>query len=193
MRHSPFRHVALALPAAALLGAAAACGDPFGQDAIVENRVDTVTLHALKGTSIRLPSAFNMYQAEGFQAVYTHVTSEFDFAFDIDSTGKALIYPAGALGLSREPGLQLMDRPFEEVHRAPDDGYKADSALAVTPGAVFVARSRVRGDLCVYIAVPRYGKFHVLALDTTARSITLEALVDLNCGFRSLDPGLPGS
>jgi len=30
-------------------------------------------------------------------------------------------------------------------------------------------------------------------VDTTDRSITLEALVDLNCGFRGLEPGLPGS
>lgn len=187
-----FWHLAFGICSAAL--AASACGNPFGQNATVENTVDTVTLYALRDTPIRLPSGFNMLEPVGSQAVRTEATgAQFDFAFNIDSAGRALIYPSGALGLSREPGLQLMNRAFEDVHRAPDDGYQADSAVAVSQGDVFVARSRVWSALCVYIAVPRYGKFHVLTLDLANRSITLEALVDLNCGFRGLEPGLPGS
>lgn len=193
MRRISFWHLAFGLSTAAFVGAASGCGDPFGQDANIENTVDTVTLYALRDTPIRLPSAYDMFQPSGFQAVRTDTTSQFDFAFDIDSSGQARIYPAGTLGLSREPGLQRMDRTFEEVRRAPDSGYRADSTLAVQTGDVFVARSRVTGLYCVYVSVPRYGKFHVLALDTTNRSITLEALVDLNCGFRGLEPGIPGS
>jgi hypothetical protein len=41
--------------------------------------------------------------------------------------------------------------------------------------------------------VPRYGKFHVLALDPTERTVTLEHLINLNCGYRSLTPGTPES
>src|SRR5574341_21715 len=193
MRRISFWHFAFGLSAAAAVVAGSACGDPLGQEPQVENAVDTVTLYALRDTPIRLPSAFNMLQPVGTQAVRTATTSQFDFAFDIDSVGKALIYPSGALGLSREPGLQVMNRTFEDVLRAPDEGYKADSAITVTHGNVFVARSRVTSLFCVYVAVPRYGKCHVLAIDTTNRSITLETLVDLNCGFRSLEPGIPGS
>lgn len=193
MQRISFWHLAFGLSAATFMGAAAACGDPFGQTASVENAVDTVVLYALRDTPIRLPSAYNMLQPTGAAAVRTDTTSQFDFAFDIDSTGAARIYPAGALGLSREPGLQLMDRTFEEIHRAPDTGYRADSAITVTQGSVFVARSRVTSLLCVYVAVPRYGKFHVVALDATSRSITLETLVDFNCGYRGLEPGIPGS
>jgi hypothetical protein len=193
MRRISFWHLAFGLSAAAVVGAASACGDPFGQDATVENTVDTVVLFALRDTPIRLPSAYDMLQPAGSQAVRTDTTSQFDFAFDIDSAGQALIYPAGALGLARDPGVQLLVRGFDDVHRAPDDGYRADSAITVTQGAVFVARSRVTSLFCVYVSVPRYGKFHVLALDATNRSITLESLVDLNCGFRGLEPGLPGS
>ena len=194
MRRISFWHLAFGLSAAALIGAASACGDPYGQSAEIPNEVDTVALYALRDTPIRLPSAYDMLQPSGFQAVRTDLSSSFDFAFDIDSSGQARIHPAGTLGLSREPGLQRMDRTFEEVRRAPDDGYRADSTLAVQPGDVFVARSRVSGPpSCIYIAVPRYGKFHVLAIDTTARSITLESLVDLNCGYRGLEPGIPGS
>lgn len=191
MRRISFWHLAFALSTTAVV--VAGCGDPFGQTATLENSVDTVTLYALRDTPIRLPSAYNMLQPVGSQAVRTDTTSQFDFAFDIDSTGKALIYPSGALGLSREPGLQLMDRTFDNVRRAPEEGYKADSAITVAQGNVFVARSRVTSLLCVFVAVPRYGKFHVLAIDTTNRSITLETLVDLNCGFRGLEPGIPGS
>src|SRR5574342_753057 len=113
MRRISFRRFAFELSAAALLGAASACGDPFGQNAAIENTVDTVTLYALRDTPIRQPSAYNMFQPPGLQAVRTDLTSDFDFAFDIDSAGRALIYPTGVLGLSREPGLQLMARPFE--------------------------------------------------------------------------------
>lgn len=192
MRRISFWHLAFGLSITGLLGTASGCGDPFGQDAEIENTVDTVTLYALRDTPVRLPSAYDMLQPLGLQAVRPDTTS-FDFAFEIDSTGQALIYPAGALGLSREPGLLRMDKTFDEVHRAPDTGYRGDSAMAVKAEDVFVARSRVTGLFCVYVSVPRYGKFHVLALDTTNRSITLEALVDLNCGFRGLEPGIPGS
>ncbi len=190
MRRISFWHLAFWLWTAALLAAASACGDPFGQKAQFENTVDTLTLYALRGTPIRSHSAYNMFNLETSR---TDTTSQFDFAFDISPEGKALIYPSGALGLSRDPGLQVMDRTFDAVHSAPETGFTTDSAVAVAQDNVFVARSRVSALYCVYVAVPRYGKFHVLAIDTTARTITLEGLVDLNCGYRGLEPGLPGS
>src|SRR3972149_1301669 len=96
MRRISFWHLAFGLSAAALAVAASACGDPFGQDATVENPVDTVVLYPLRDTPIRLPSAYNMLQPAGAQAVRTDTTSQFDFAFDIDTTGQAVVYPAGA-------------------------------------------------------------------------------------------------
>jgi hypothetical protein len=36
-----------------------------------------------------------------------------------------------------------------------------------------------------------YGKFEVLAIDTTARRVDLRVLVDQNCGYRGLEPGFP--
>ncbi len=187
MRRISFWHLAFWLS----IGAAAACSDPYGQKAQFENTVDTLTLYALRGTPIQQPSAYDMLN---LQTTQTQTTSQFDFAFDIDSNGQARIYPAGALGLSAGPGLQLTDRTFDEVHRAPETGFVSDSAIAVVQDNVFLARSRVSGPPgCIYVAVPRYGKFHLIAVDTTTRSITLEALVDLNCGYHGLDPGLPGS
>jgi hypothetical protein len=190
MRRISFWHFAFGLSALSLLATASGCGDPFGQKAQFTNRVDTLTLYALRGTPIRSHSAYDMYSLSTSR---TDTTSGYDFAFDIDSTGRALIYPAGALGLSKDAGLQLIDRAFDAVHSAPETGFSTDTAIAVTQDTVFVARSRVSSVFCVYVAVPRYGKFHVLAIDPSARTITLESLVDLNCGYRSLDPGIPGS
>ncbi len=190
MRRISFWHLGVGVSTLMLLGSALGCSDPFGQKAQFSNRVDTLTLYALRGTPIRSHSAFDMYSLSTSR---TDTTSGYDFAFDIDSTGRALIYPAGALGLSKDAGLQLMDRTFDAVSSAPETGFSTDTAIVVDTGTVFVARSRVSSLFCVYVAVPRYGKFHVLDIDATARSIKLESLVDLNCGYRSLEPGIPGS
>jgi hypothetical protein len=170
---------------------AAACDSPYG-DASFSNTVDTVTVYALRGTAIRLPSAYSLLD---LAAVRTDITTGFDFAFDIDSVGNPLLYPAGALGLSTEPGLLLTDKTFDDIHEAPGEGYASDSALALRVDAVFVGRSRSSSSLCSSVgsALPMYGKFHVLAIDPVERSLTFEALVNLNCGFRSLEFGVPTS
>lgn len=191
MHRISFCQLAFGLSTAALVTAAAACGDPFGQTATLTNTVDTVTLFALRDTPIRLPSAYSLLNQSPARS---DTTAGFDFAFDINPQGVALMYPAGALGLSKEPGIQLTDKLFENVHSAPPDGYKSDSAVTVLEGSVFIARSRPSGaSPCLFVTVPRYGKFHVLAIDSGSRSIKLETLVDLNCGFRGLEPGIPGS
>jgi hypothetical protein len=179
----------LAFAASALVVlAAAACGS--GQTAYYSDYVDTVTLYALRNTPIRTPSAYSILDV---LAVRTDTTGAFDFAFDIDSLGKPRIYPAGVLGLDNTTGIQIVNTPFDNVHSAPTDGYATDSTLQVATGDVFVARSRASTSSCIYYSLPRYGKFEVLAIDSTQRSITLQGLVDLNCGFRGLDKGLPGS
>ena len=182
-----FPSLAFAASALALL-TAAACGG--GQTAYYSNNVDTVTLFALRGTSIRTPSAYSMLDLLGIR---TDTTSAFDFAFDIDSTGTPLIYPAGVLGLDKTTGILLTQSAFDDVHSAPTSGYVTDSAVAVGQGDVFVFRSRPTSSSCIYYSLSRYGKFEVLAIDSAQRSITLQGLVDLNCGFRGLDQGIPGS
>jgi hypothetical protein len=179
-------------PAAAGLGlltAALACGDDFTlPDATFENTVDTVTLAALTGTPLTEPSGFDVVVAA---TVRTDRTNGFDFAFDIEG-GVPAIYPAGALGLAPEPGLLRSDAAFADLDSAPLEGYVTDSVLPVAAGAVFVVRSRNSNVQCTLgTSLPRYGKFHVLSVDPAARTITLELLVDLNCGYRGLLPGIP--
>ncbi len=179
----------LAFAASALVMlAAVACGS--GQTAYYNNYVDTTTLYALRSTPIRTPSAYSILDQ---LPVRTDTSGAFDFAFDIDAHGTPLIYPAGVLGLDKTTGLQIIKAPFDGVHSAPTTGYVTDSALPVATGDVFVARSRSTASDCIYYSLPRYGKFEVLAIDSVQRSITLQGLVDVNCGFRGLDTGIPGS
>ena len=191
MRPKVITHFCLAASATIVVCAAVACDDTGLLPAGFPNFVDTVTLHALKGTPISTPSAFDI--SVGI-AVRTDQGQAFDFAFDIDSVGDAIIMPAGVLGLPAQAGLQMSDLPFEDVDDAPYDDYVADSLFTLSVGDVFIGRSRNTSGNCYYLgSLPRYGKFHVLALDMQNRTITLETLVNVNCGYRKLEPGYPTS
>jgi hypothetical protein len=39
--------------------------------------------------------------------------------------------------------------------------------------------------------VPKYAKLEVLSFDEAARTVTFRILIDENCGFKGLEPGLP--
>ena len=174
-----------------LVVAAVACDDTGLIPASYPNSVDTVTLHALRGTAIPTASAFDI--AFGLPA-RTDKGDAFDFAFDIDTTNAAIILPAGVLGLNPQAGLQIIDKSFTEVDEAPFDDYLVDSVLTVSRGDVFVGRSRNTSGNCFYLgSLPRYGKFHVLEVNRPDRTITLEYLVNVNCGYRKLEPGFPTS
>ena len=175
---------------------ASSCNDPFQlQPAAIPNFVDTVTVYALQGTEISLPSG---YDVAGMTLARTDRGDPFDITFDIDDAGLARIFPQGALGLDPQSGVIRADRPFDDIQEAPTEGYSLDSSLVVDLDSTFVVRSRgfsgsgaFNGDDCPFFigALPRYGKFRVIVLDRTARFITMESLVNVNCGYRGLQPG----
>ena len=175
------------------LALAAACGDPIGlPPATIANRTDTVSLYALSGTPVTTPSAYVI----GFRAaVRTDQSSTgFDFAFDIDSTGRPVLLPTGALGLPRASGIQRTLHAFDSVTVAPSGSYQSDSAVVVDSNAVMILHSRPL--ICSYgIQSIYYAKLHVLAIDTTSgptgRRIDFEILTNINCGYRGLEKGLP--
>jgi hypothetical protein len=176
--------------AAGLLTAALSCGDSLSlPPATFTNAVDTVVLAALTATPIAQSSGFDVVVGE---SVRTDRTTPVDFAVDIDAGGTPRIYPAGALGLPAQPGVLLSDQAFDALTSAPLEGYVTDSALVVAANDVFVVRSRPSTVQCAFSGgLPRYGKFRVLNVDLGARTVTLEMLVDLNCGYRGLEPGTP--
>jgi hypothetical protein len=189
MRNFPTRSVVIAAPL--VLGLAAACGEPLGLPrASVENVVDTVSLYALSGTPVATPSGYRIQFIP--TPVRTDLTTVFDFAFDIDTLGRAVLLPTGALRLGRLSGGQLSEEPFDSIKVAPNSNYQLDSAIVVESGSVVVLHSRPTD--CGFALTPGFhffAKLHVLAIDPTARTINFEILVDQNCGYRGLEPGLP--
>ena len=188
-RRMPSRcRFAAGLTAVAGLASLVACKSPQDlPNAQVTNTVDTVTLYALNGTPIGTPSAYALI---GPQIVHTDQSAVFDFAFNIDS--QAVLLPSGAFaGLQRNSGLQKSNAAsFAAVTMAPTDGYVLDKPLVIDVGTIALLRSRTQ--ICADGSNHSlYGKLHVLALDLSARTMQFEVVVDQNCGYLSLTPGLP--
>ncbi|HEY8257872.1 MAG TPA: hypothetical protein VIG08_09465 [Gemmatimonadales bacterium] len=168
------------------LALAAGCNDSNGlADPTNVNTVDTVTLGALEGTPIQTPSAF----AVDLGPVRTDQVTGFEFAYNVDSTGRRVFLPRKVLGLSStsgaEPGLQASSATFAAITVAPSNGYVTDSAVPVAVGQRWLVRSRV---FCT-IGVPQYAKLEILSFQDS--SVTFQVLADNNCGYKGLEPGLP--
>jgi hypothetical protein len=166
-----------------------ACGDDTTlPEPVYENVIDTITLYALTGTAIALPSGFDGVAGV---AARTDLSDPYDFAVDLPSDDVVELLTTGALGLTIDPGIVVTSLAFDDVVKAPEEGYNRDSVVTAGEGTVFVLRSRQTTQLCSIGSLPRYSKLHVLDIDPAARAVTFEFLVNLNCGYRGLEPGLP--
>lgn len=173
---------------AAVVGACSSTADL--PDPTLSNIIDTTTVWALQGTAIADPSGFSIPDRI---AVRTDQSAAFDFAFNIDASGKAVFLPIDLLGLGSvsgtNPGLLITTQPFDSVRFAvTGDSYVSDDTVNVVVGSTYYARSRI---VCTTLAVPMYGKIEVLSVDPEARSVTFRYLVDSNCGYLGLEPGYP--
>lgn len=167
----------------------AACSDanslPQPTDA---NFVDTTTIYALEGTPVTRPSGFSLPERI---PVRTDQTSAFDFAFNLDAAGQPVFLPLALLGLggtTANPGLKATTDEFAAITLADRDGYVTEDTVRIAAGNRYLARSRV---VCGSLGVPQYGKLEVLSIDPVERSITFQFLIDNNCGYLGLEPGLP--
>ena len=168
------------------LALAAGCSDSNGLAAPTSsNVVDTVTLGALEGTPIQTPSAYSVLNG----AVRTDQTTEFEFAYNVESTGRHVFLPRQVLGLTStsgaNPGLQATAAAFDAITVAPSNGYTVDSAVPIDIGQRWLVRSRV---FCT-IGVPQYAKLEILSFEDS--TVTFKVLADNNCGYKGLEPGLP--
>ena len=173
----------------------AGCSDPNELPPATEtNMIDTVTMFSLDGTAITQPSAFAITVG---LPVRTDQFSAFDFLYTVDGSGQSWFLPAVAAGLpaaSLDPGLLPQGTAagglsFNQITLAPFDGYIAEESLAVAVGNTYVVRSRI---VCS-IGVPKYAKIGVLEINSApdTLSVTLQLLINQNCGYRGLEPGLP--
>ena len=165
------------------------CGDTQLPEATIENYVDSTALGAITGTPVTMPSGFSIADRA---AVRTDRSSAFDFAFDIDAEGRFVLLPLVALGVastsSINPGLQHSALPFDEMDQAVSNNYIIDSAVVVQAGDRLYARSRL---VCSSLGLPQYAKLEITRADPDTRELAFRFLANNNCGYKSLQPGLP--
>jgi len=145
---------------------------------------------SLTDTPITTASGFSVSGG----AIRTDIDAGFDFAFDIEGppeTGRKVMIPRAVLGISStgtaEPGVMRREESFDDIRAAPSNGYITDSMVTVALGERYVVRSRVICDL----GVPLYAKVEIIGFEDN--SLVLKRLKNVNCGYRSLEPGLPDS
>jgi len=187
----PSRCLITALAAAVAITMAAladACSSTSGLPAAsIVDSVDTVSLYAIRGTPLNTPSGYSL---SGKQVVLIQDVAGLDFAFDFDSIGQPALFPTGALRMGTASGLQRSTTPFDAVKVAPTGNYIFDKPIAVDTGTVVLVSSRPTP--CVFgVTTSLYAKLRVMRVDSTARRLDFQILVNQNCGYRGLEPGLP--
>jgi hypothetical protein len=171
-----------------LVAALAGCGDPVRIRAQFETVADTVTVFALTGTPIIAPVALSTARHE---AVRIETTRDFDIVFDIDDAGRAVLYPVQLVGGSPgSTGIQTTTQSFDAILEAPRDGYVRDTPTVLEEGDVVLVEAEpgfCRGTIRPTI----YSKLLIDEIDQATRAIRVHMVVDPNCGFRSLEEGVP--
>ena len=170
----------------------AACSDANNlPDPTSSNFVDTLTIGALEGTPISTPSGFSVEAGR----VRTDQTVQFEFAYNVrrltDGSYQRVFLPLTSLGITlttAAPGLLHRDESFNDITRAPSNGYVTDSAVPVALGDRFIVRSRIVQS-CASLGVPKYAKLEILSFQDS--TVTFQVLVNDNCGYKDLLPGLP--
>ncbi|HEV7991637.1 MAG TPA: hypothetical protein VGP25_07410 [Gemmatimonadaceae bacterium] len=182
----------LRVAAVTLAAAIVACGDTTRPKATSANIQINYSLYPLTGSPAAVSNAVSFFGGP----TRADATFNFDVAFDVDATGKVVMYPvrsiAGTLagGLGTRAGLQPVTGSFESLREAPEAGYDTITVKTITPGQVVAVEliDLVTGQ-CIYSLGGQrtYAKFVVDSVDS-ARRLYLRSVVDLNCGYRSLVP-----
>ncbi len=198
-RSGALRTLWRAISFAAVTGTAAfalACGDTNSllSPAFVENVDRQYEMWAISGTPAALPSGY-MFTSESQvrPQVLSGGSLNFDVAFDITADGKVLVLPARLVvplppGGAPPIGFQRWVAAYEQLQRAPTQGYVIDSVATLGVGETITVQLLNSG--CVY-GDPLYAKLTVDEIDVAQRRMLVRTLVNRNCGYRSLTTGLP--
>jgi hypothetical protein len=178
--------------AVALAVAIVACGDPTKPKATTPNVYLAYSLYPLNGAPAAVSNAVSFFGGP----TRADASFQFDVAFDVDPTGKVVVYPvrslAGTLAgqTGTRVGLQPVTGSFESLREAPDRGYDTLTVKTITPGTVVAVQllDQLNGQ-CFYSlgGQTTYAKFVIDSVDKSRR-LFLRSVVDLNCGYRSLVP-----
>ena len=178
--------------------AAAACGDPFAVKAPYQTVTDSFAISALTRTPSTSRALWRI--ADFVRYRLDSVGAQFDLGFDIDASGRVLVYPARTIakpppGSSVVPqlvGLLASSAVYASVDQAPQSGYTLDTAIVVTRGQTvfvrssssFCATQRTGGTLL-------YAKFIVDSINPVTRELLIRTTIQPSCNFRSFATGVP--
>ena len=181
----------LVLGTGALSAAAAGCGSELSLfPPVFENRTDTLQLWAATGTPVFRPSA---YLISNRSAARLDQLSYFDFVYDITPSGEHVLLPLAAVAptgrVSGNPGLLPTTTPYDSILVAEQTGYLTADTVPIRVGDIFYARSQP-SPTC-FLGIPYYAKLQIIAMNEPDRTIWIKVLSNINCGYRSLEPGLP--
>jgi hypothetical protein len=191
---------AAAVAALAALSFSVGCKDTNILRADLPVTTDTLVAYALTGTPASFPSGLSVTLRS---TVRVDATGSFDVGFDISPKDSIVVSPVRVLVSQLVPtvpavGIQIpaAGTTFESITRAPGGYYRPDTAVVVKPGQPFVlltSRS-TPSQTCLYDPTPRiYAKVVVDSIQPATRAVFMRVTTDLNCGYRSFEPGLPGS
>jgi len=172
-----------------------ACDDSNPFAAQLPTSQDVYTLFALTGTPPAYPSGLNTFARSPTRV---DGNASFDVAFDINADGKAVLYPVKLIVTSvsgdRPVGLRKVAGTFDSITEAPTGTYQTDSAIVAAKGEIVVVEANrgSSGDVCSFNISPNiYTKILVDSIDVASHTITIQTVMDPNCGFRSFADGIP--
>jgi hypothetical protein len=197
-----------AAPAALLAGALAAVGcggDPL--EAASRNNVDTIpatfVVYPISSAAAPLPTAVSVSGLTSVRPAIVTVpfgntallVPNFDFAVDRATDGRTRLLPsrliAATEGTGRvlRTGFQVVNTPFDSLTMAPAGGYERDSATVVGARQTIV----VETEPVTCLGNPRsfiYAKMVIDSVSPTSGGVYIRAVVDLNCGYRTVQVGV---
>ena len=186
----PTRYLRVAIVACAI--ASVACGDLTRPKATYANALSSYSMYGLTTAPATGANALS------FLAGASHANSSFlfDVAFDIDASGRAIIYPVRALagaaaGTPKRVGLQTVSGTFDALRAVPQTGYDTVNIKTVNPGTVIAVELRDATSCFSYSLISSqflYAKMVVDSINQDAKKIYLRTVVDPNCGYFSVVP-----
>jgi hypothetical protein len=205
-RHMTSRFLRFGLVTMAIM-ATAACRDPFEVKASSKVFEDTLVVYALSAVPPEAPTALNTFDGV---VVRTDPAQNYDVVFDIrvdPQTGDttAYILPPRAVGGFSTAGIRKDTRAFDEIDRAPTNGYNDSTAVPIQAGDVLLVQAAsyaCRGQIIsarLYI----YSKIEIDSIkasppfdpvtNPSGSTIYFRMRADPNCGFVSFANGIPGN
>lgn len=166
-----------------------ACDDPFESLIQPVPEVPTqATLWDYREGPFHRPSAFDLADP---RPVRVDQVAEWDFLFYVTEAGEPQLRPyATVVDVPSVAGLQRVSASFDDLQRAPAEGYRTDAPTSIAAGDVLAVVSRQRAGTSVRCR--RFGKLEVLSIDPDALTVTFRHLVNPNCEARGLVPGQRG-